>query len=98
MNDSIYKGRVLKMKRAKMNSDKDNRGKATPRCTGCNKAIATYNYYDFVRAMHVKFCPNCGAKIDGIQVEGVDFADCDSNTRDWVKGRQDFDKIMCGEM
>ena len=39
----------------------------------CNLAMGKYQY-----------CPKCGAKFIGCQVEGVDFTKCETYIKDWI--------------
>ena len=74
----------------KMNVIKDFRGRSAPECTNCNHRFDTdgaeNSYREMCRIAKGKFafCPMCGAKYVGCQIEGVDFEKCSPDLRDWI--------------
>lgn len=77
------------METCKMNVVNRN-GDNAPECTNCNHRFETdyaeNPYREMCRIAKGKYlyCPKCGAKYIGCQVEGVDFEKCDFYTRDWI--------------
>lgn len=73
----------------KMNVVKIN-GCAQPECTNCGHRFDTDRAAHPYRAMcqiamgAYPFCPYCGAKYAGCQIEGVNFDKCSSDLRDWI--------------
>ena len=74
-----------------MNVVKNRMGSASPECTNCGFRFETrdagHPYREMCRIAlgKFKFCPQCGAKYIGCQVEGVDLGECDADTRDWIE-------------
>ncbi len=66
------------------------RGCSAPECTNCGHRFNTDHAENPYREMcHIargkfSFCPACGAKYIGCQIEGVDFDKCDANKRAWI--------------
>lgn len=61
-------------------------GKAAPECTACGKRFEIENYHEMVAIARgrYKFCPKCGERITDVQVEGVDFNECEHHIRVWA--------------
>lgn len=62
-----------------------------PECTNCGHRFDTDYAKNRYREMcriamgeRFRFCPKCGAKYIGCQIEGVDFDKCDPDSRDWI--------------
>lgn len=78
------------MQTCKMNIVSKN-GDSCPECTNCKYRFATdyadNPYEEMVRIATGKYdyCPKCGAKYIGCQVEGIDLEKCDRKTKDWVQ-------------
>lgn len=74
---------------AKLNIVKQN-GSAAPECTACGKRLKIENYHEMTAIVggKYKFCPECGERITGVQVEGVDFSECDYRTQTWASGNE----------
>ena len=68
----------------------DINGKSSCQCTNCNFRFNTdyakNPYMETVRIAHgkYKYCPNCGEKYEGCQIEGVDFNKCPPDVRLWA--------------
>lgn len=67
-------------------------GTSAPECTNCghrfNTKTAKSPYEEMVAIANgkYKFCPECGAKYEGCQVEGVDFDKCERHIKYWASG------------
>ena len=65
-------------------------GSSYPVCTNCDYRFDTKyarnSYVEMCKIAKGKFqyCPVCGAKYTGCQVEGVDLEKCTPNTKDWI--------------
>lgn len=80
------------MKRmSKMNIVNRN-GSYSPECTECGYRFETdyadNPYTEMVAIANGKynFCPNCGSRYMGCQVEGVDFDRCETRIKYWASG------------
>jgi hypothetical protein len=68
----------------------DRGGTSRPECTNCNHRFDTDHannpYKEMCKIAKGKYsyCPFCGAKYIGCQVEGIDFEKCSSATQDWI--------------
>lgn len=77
------------MKTCKMNVVNRN-GTHAPECTNCNYRFETdyaenpYREMCSIAKGKYAFCPVCGARYIGCQINGVDFNKCDSHKRDWI--------------
>ena len=77
------------MKTCKMNAV-DKNGNSSPECTNCNHRFNT----DYARNSYLetcaivngryKYCPNCGAKYIGGQVNGIDLEKCSREIQRWM--------------
>lgn len=71
---------------AKVNIVKRN-GSSAPECTNCNHRFNIKTYPEMVAIVdNCKFCPECGARWDGCQVDGVDFEKCTPHIQWWASG------------
>lgn len=65
-------------------------GRSEPECTACGHRFDTDHAENPYREMcriatgKFKFCPNCGAKYAGCQIEDVDLERCAPEKRDWI--------------
>lgn len=65
-------------------------GSATPECTNCGHRFETKYANNPYREMcnialgKYTFCPMCGSKYEGAQIEGIDLDKCDTYKRDWL--------------
>ncbi len=77
------------MKTYKMNVVNRN-GKSSPECTNCNHRFNTDYASNPYREMceiakgKYNYCPKCGAKYIGCQVEGVNLEDCEDAIQNWI--------------
>lgn len=68
-------------------------GSHKPECTNCGHRFETdyarnpYGEMCNIACGKYHYCPYCGAKYIGCQIEGVDFHKCSADLREWV---------MCG--
>lgn len=67
------------------------RGSAAPECTHCGHRFTEIkgacNPYEAMCRLAMgkfPFCPCCGAKYAGCQIEGVDFDECTPNDKSWI--------------
>lgn len=65
-------------------------GSSAPECTECGKRLKIDNYHEMTAIVSGKYkcCPECGQRIVGIQVEGVDFSECNYSIRVWASGNE----------
>lgn len=82
------------VKTCKMNVVSIN-GRSAPECTACGHRFNTESSENPYRAMcriamgEYRFCPCCGAKYAGCQVEGIDLDKTTPEKRDWIlRGNQ----------
>ena len=74
----------------KMNVVKRNYS-AAPECTACGHRFETEYADNPYREMcrialgKFKFCPQCGAKYTGCQIEGIDIDKADPDLRNWIE-------------
>lgn len=68
----------------------DIRGKSVPKCTNCGHEFDTdvaknpyKEMYNIARGKF-RFCPACGAKYVGFQVNSLDFSKCDLSVQSWI--------------
>lgn len=65
-------------------------GSSKPERTNCGKRFNTdyadnpYREMCEIAKGKYRFCPVCGAKYVGCQIEGVDFEKCDPYYQDWI--------------
>lgn len=65
-------------------------GNSQPECTACGHRFETnyaenpYHEMCSIAYGKFRFCPNCGAKYVGCQIEGIDFDKCTPHLRDWI--------------
>lgn len=68
----------------------DINGKSSCQCTNCNfrfnTEYAKNPYIETIKIAHGKYnyCPNCGDKYEGCQVESIDFNKCDDTIKLWA--------------
>lgn len=66
------------------------KGRSQPECTKCgyrfNTDYATNPYLEMINIAHgkYKFCPECGDKYEGCQVDGIDFNKCSQSIKIWA--------------
>lgn len=62
-------------------------GTHAPECTNCGRRFDAGGYRDMCQITmgRYDFCPSCGARYVGAQVEGVDFYKCSPSTQDWIQ-------------
>ena len=65
-------------------------GSSRPECTNCGHrfdvdyADNPYREMCCIAKGKFRFCPVCGAKYVGCQIEGVDFNKCNPDYQDWI--------------
>ena len=90
MARTTQKKQSVTMLTSKMNVVKIN-GSSSPECTNCGYRFETdyaenpYKEMCKIAFGKNRFCPMCGAKYVGCQIEGIDFNDCDPYLQDWIR-------------
>lgn len=68
----------------------DNNGTSSPECTACGYIFNTdyaknpYKEMCCIALGKYKYCPICGDKYDGCQIEGIDIEECSDYEKDWI--------------
>ena len=62
----------------------DRNGRSAPECTNCGHRFDTDVEMCRIAKGKFAYCPVCGAKYVGCQIEGVDFDKCAPHLSDWI--------------